>query len=277
MPLSPLTVGILGLGQIGGSMASCLSAHAGPPTLLGFDLRTDLCSAARDRAIVSAVARSETELIESSDVVILALPVRDIIALLHRQHALLRRKAVVTDTGSIKVEIMRVARELSLDNFVGGHPLTGTEKSGVASWDHALFNDAPYFVTVPSGCDISVLTIFGDIVTRLGARQIQVDPQRHDFIFSVTSGLPHLFAFCLQRQYLDIPENEAEKVLFRCPSFRGATRVADSDAETVFQMLWLNRANLSESLGVLLGRLAAAQKALDAGDERGFRRFLKNI
>jgi len=276
MPLSPLTVGILGLGQIGGSMASRLSAHDAPPTLLGFDLRTELCTAARDRAIVSDVARSETELIESSEVVILALPVRDIVSLLRRQHALLRSKAAVTDTGSVKTEIMRVASDLSLDNFVGGHPLAGAEKSGIASWNHALFNGAPYFITPLSGQDTGAITILNDIVIRLGAKPVPVDPQHHDFIFSVTSGLPHLFAFCLRRQYLNIPESAVDKELFRCPSFRSATRVADSDPETVFQMLWLNRASLSENLGVLLNCLAGAQRALDAGDERGFRRFFKN-
>jgi prephenate dehydrogenase len=274
MSLSTLRIGIVGLGQIGGSIATCLRTTAAPSIILGYDLRTELLTAALERHAVTGIARSEAELIESSDIVLIAVPVREILAFLKRQQEALRRKVAVTDTGSVKQEITHLATELGLSNFIGGHPLAGTERQGVVSWSGTLFEDANYFLTIGCGTDRGAVEMVTKLVTMLGAKAIPVDPEQHDRIFAVTSNLPHIIAYAITHIFKDIPDGDLDKTLFRSPSFLGATRVGGSDPEMVFQMLWHNRANLSISLTTLQQRLDAARTALVEKDEGKFRKLL---
>ncbi|MFH2055028.1 MAG: prephenate dehydrogenase dimerization domain-containing protein [bacterium] len=107
----------------------------------------------------------------------------------------------------------------------------------------------------------------------IDAVPIPVTTAAHDAIFATTSNLPHLFAYCLRHVYDRLGEAGADKTDFVCPSFYGATRIAASDPEMVFQMLWYNRANLSNSLATLLEKLRSAQEALDTADQKAFRQI----
>ena len=274
MSFSTFRIGIVGLGQIGGSIATRLSAMKQPPTIFGYDLRPELQIAAQERRIVTEIAKSETELIDASDVVLIAVPMGEILAFLKRQHVGLKQKITVTDTGSLKKEVMRLSSELGLTNFVGGHPLAGTERRGVDSWDGTLFNNANYFLTSDSTTNKVAVELVSELVTNLGAKAIPVDPERQDQIFAITSNLPHVIAYSVTEVFAAIPEGNPDKNLFLGTSFLGATRVAGSDPEMVFQLLWHNRANLSGGLASLLQRLTIAKSALDENDEELFRQVV---
>lgn len=273
--LLTLRVGILGLGQIGGSIAKRLSTMESAPRIVGFDVRRELGLAAKEMDNVTELAATETELLEASDLVVIALPMREITAVLTRQYRTLREKEAVTDTGSLKEEVTQLARNLDLRNFVGGHPLAGSEKRGIASWDGALFENANYFLTTTDSTSSKAIDIVAELVTALGATSVPVDPQQHDSVFATTSNLPHLFAYCLKRLFNQTTTEQTDKELFRCPSYRGATRVAESDPEMVFQMLWHNRRNLSRSLAELLEELSEAKTALEDGNEKQFRQLFE--
>ena len=274
MSLSKLRIGIVGLGQIGGSIATRLSTITEPPVIVGYDLRSDLLYVAKERHIITGIAISETELVESSDIVVIALPIGEVLAFLRRHQDSLKQKLAVTDTGSLKLEVTHLAAELGLCNFVGGHPLAGTEKRGVDSWNTAIFEGASYFLTRVSSTDEKAILIVADLATALGAHAVPVDPEQHDQIFAVTSGLPHVIAYSLLQMFDAIPEGDTDKSLFRAPSFAGATRVTGSDPEMVFQALWHNRANLSGSLATLIERLLETRGALDEQNEVRFRQLL---
>jgi prephenate dehydrogenase len=273
--LSSLRIGILGLGQIGGSIAKRLSMMESAPRIAGFDVRSELGLTAKEMHIVTDLAATETELIEACDLVVIALPMREIIAVLTRQRKIISEKVAVTDTGSLKGEVTQLAKELGLRNFVGGHPLAGSEKRGIASWDGALFENANYFLTSTDSTSSKAIDTVAKLVDALGATPVPVDPQQHDAVFATTSNLPHLFAYCLKRLFNETASESTNKELFRCPSFRGAIRVAESDPEMVFQMLWHNRRNLSRSLVALLEELNEAKAALEDGKEKQFRQLFE--
>ncbi len=251
MSLSALRIGIVGLGQIGGSIATRLSMMKEPPAILGFDLRPDLLHAAQERHIIARIARSEAELVRDSDLIVIALPIGEILAFLRRQQEGLRQKVAVTDTGSLKLAITHLAAELGMNNFVGGHPLAGTEKRGIASWSATLFEDANYFLACGADADRNALRVVTDLVGVLGAKALPVDPERHDRIFAFTSGLPHIMAYSLMRTFETIPDGIPDKALFSAPSFNGATRVTSSDPEMVFQALWNNQQQSLHRAGVV--------------------------
>ncbi|MEW5794810.1 MAG: prephenate dehydrogenase [Candidatus Zixiibacteriota bacterium] len=277
MALGDLRLGILGLGQIGGSIASCLSSGGACGNIVGFDPRTELTAAALERRAVNGVASSEAELIALSDIVVIAVPVVAIMAILQRHHDALRPKVAVTDTGSVKQDITQIAESLDLCDFVGGHPLAGTEKRGVDSWNGTLFKDANYFLTPGESADSQAYAVVNELTAALGARAIRVSAPWHDQVIAVTSSLPHLLAYSLSHVFQQLPSIETDKNELRSSSYDGATRVAESDPEMVFQILWQNRRYLRPALSALMEQLAASGEALDSADEGRLRRFIGRI
>jgi prephenate dehydrogenase len=276
MPLSDFTVGIIGLGQIGGSIAAALKCHHPKTPITGADLDETLCLKARERGLIDVVAVDAEDVIDQTDIVIIALPVLAISDLLRKYRDSLKDKFLVTDTGSLKEEILTTAATFELHNFVGGHPLAGTELSGEQAWNHDLFHGANYFTSAPDAVSTQSEELIDELIVALGAKRIIIDSRLHDRIFSVSSNLPHLFAYILKAQFERMNDLQGQNSAFACPSYRSATRVAHSDSEMVFQMLWGNRKNLAESLSDLRTDLERAQKALDSGDEMEFRRIFGN-
>ncbi len=266
-------VGIVGLGQIGGSIAAALKQFDPGIAITACDLSDELCRTARERGLADVIAVDAEDVADKSDIVIIALPVMQIAGVLRKFRASLIDKLLVTDTGSLKFEIMNTAQQCEMPNFVGGHPLAGTELRGVQAWNAELFRDANYFVASAAATNPQSLALARDLVDIIGAKALPINPDEHDRIFAVSSNLPHLFAYLLRSQFERTTIVSAHGEAFACPSYRGATRVARSDAEMVFQMLWGNRANLQASLADLRAGLDRAQKALDSGTEKEFRRI----
>ncbi len=268
-----LSIGIVGLGQMGGSLAASLSRfHRGE--ILGFDQRPELAPEALKRGFLTRSCAGVAALIADAEIVILALPIQQIMQCLEAQASLLAGKTLVTDTGSLKSAILATANTCRLDNFIGGHPLAGTEKRGPESWSADLFSGCSYFICGPESPDSRAGAALAYLLNQLGVHPVAVAAAEHDRIFATSSNLPHLLAYLLKAQYERENQTTERRHDFSCPSYRGATRVAASDPEMVFQMLWHNRANLNLSLAALQRSLAAAQKPLDVGDANAFRRIL---
>ncbi len=268
-------VGIAGLGQIGGSIAARLSRSESYGSISGYDLKPDLLATAHARGYLDNAATSISELIDSVDIVVIALPMGEIFAAMKSYHERLASKQLVIDTGSLKAQVVTIAEELGLSNFVGGHPLAGTEKRGSDAWNENLFVNENYFLTATMHTTPESYRRARQFVDALGARIVEVGAGQHDEIFATTSNIPHLFAFLLQRKFEALSAGDDKAGRFVCPSFYGATRVAKSDPEMVFQMLWHNRARLGATLDELIRQLKECRDDLSANDENAFRGYFR--
>jgi prephenate dehydrogenase len=258
---------------MGGSIARRLKDSRTARQVVGFDINTELLNEAEAGQIIDRVCLSLDELMAQADLIIIALPIEEILSTIAQYSSTLKAKLAVTDTGSLKSPVMDAATNAGLRNFVGGHPLAGTEKRGSTSWDAQVFEGASYFITTGPESQTKSLETVVALILALGAKPIKVDSVEHDDIFATTSNLPHLFAYCLKRLHSARMKGRIDEDMFSCPSFRGATRVANSDPEMVFQMLWFNRQHLTGSLERMIEAFAAAKKALDSEDKKGFRHF----
>lgn len=267
-------IGVLGLGQIGGSIAMRLSAAEIGLAIHGYDVKPDLITAAIKAGIIDTPADSVESLIDSADVVLLALPVSEILAVMTSHADALRAKTAVTDTGSVKSEIVALADELQLTNFVGGHPLAGTEKQGPDAWNGQLFKEKNFFITPGMSTDTEAIDLVTQFIRSLGAHPVTIEAAEHDRLISLTSNLPHLIAYSLTAMFDNDSAPDSLKSLLRGPSFTGATRVAASDPEMVYQMLRHNKHNLSVRLGELQRMLAEFQESLDRDRRTSIRHFL---
>jgi prephenate dehydrogenase len=175
----------------------------------------------------------------------------------------------VTDAGSAKAIIMEAARALpNRVTFIGGHPMAGSEKTGIAAARADLFAASSYFLTPGPETPQERLEMLRQLVSGLGAKPILVDAERHDRLVAITSHLPHLLAWALCAAAGDM-EDPVELAPFLGGAWRDMTRIAGSSPDLWVDILRANTANVTEALRCLTAELGLAGEALgDADRER---------
>ena len=188
--------------------------------------------------------------VRGADLVVLAAPITRISALTRE---LAPTEALVTDVASTKVKIVREAEAQGL-RFVGGHPMAGSQLSGVANAKADLFRGARYFLTPTEKTDPEVYREVARFVREdLGALPTAVDPEKHDLLMAALSHVPHLMAVALLKVASDI---SPEALSFAGPSFRDLTRVGASNPGLWSDILAENAPALGEALGAFAGAMA---------------------
>lgn len=220
-------IAIVGVGLIGGSIGLAVRRAMPGARVVGVDRPAILRRAAARRAVHegrSSLARG----IAGCDLVVLALPVDRIIALLPRVARLSDPAATITDTGSTKGAIVAAARRTGLiGRFVGGHPMAGSERSGVVHADARLFQRSPW-ILCPGRAGGPEAARVRRFVKGLGARPALLDPHRHDEVVARLSHLPQIASVAIvnaaARSAAAVPLGLAG------PAFREMSRLAGSPA-----------------------------------------------
>jgi len=194
-------IAIVGVGVIGGSLALATRRAGIAGRITGWDTEAVL-DEARSRGVIDDVEGSfEAAVGCEADLVYLAAPVGAIINFLRTKSSSLKTGAIVTDAGSTKREICRVARETlpSSVNFVGGHPMAGSHKAGVEHADAGLFRGAAYaLVAGESGASArDALRLIEEVVRSIGARPVMLTAREHDRVVARVSHVPQLLATAL--------------------------------------------------------------------------------
>src|SRR5688500_1030481 len=238
------TLGIIGVGLIGGSVG--LAAGDSGWEVVGVDAPQVLENAAQSGAIHRAATLKE---VREADLVVLAAPISKVTDLVGD---LTPTNALVTDVASAKSAIVRRAEDLKL-RFVGGHPMAGSQLSGVANASSNLFKGARYFLTPTGRTDLEDYREVAGFVRELGAVPTAVAPEKHDLLMAALSHLPHLMAAALLKVASDI---SPEALSFAGPSFRDLTRVGASNPSLWSDILAENAPALGEALGAFAGAMA---------------------
>jgi prephenate dehydrogenase len=199
---------------------------------------------------LGAIDRASTlKEVRGADLVVLAAPISRIAALIE---ALAPTDAFVTDVASTKTKIVHEAEARRL-RFVGGHPMAGSQLSGVTNARKELFHGARYFLTPTGKTDPEAYRELAQFVRSLGAIPTAVDPEKHDLLVAALSHLPHLMAVALLKVASDI---SPEALSFAGPSFRDLTRVGASNPTLWSDILAENAPALGEALGAFAGVMA---------------------
>jgi prephenate dehydrogenase len=234
----------VGVGLIGGSVG--LAARRAGWEVIGVDSPEVL----QEAASLGAVDRPSTlKEVRGADLVVLAAPISKITGLVAQ---LPPSDALVTDVASTKTAIVGEAERHNL-RFVGGHPMTGSQLSGVANARADLFKGARYFLTPTEETRPDAYREVAGFVRSLGSVPTAVDPERHDLLMAALSHLPHLMAAALLRVASDI---SPEALSFAGPSFRDLTRVGASNPSLWSDILAENAPALGEALAAFAGAMA---------------------
>ncbi len=263
---------IVGCGLLGGSFALALRRA-------GFNGRITACGGKRSPQL--AVERGVADALEESfergetceaDLIYLAAPIGGIVDFLKTHGAQIKPGALVTDAGSTKVEICRTARTAlpAGVHFIGGHPMAGSEQTGVEYARADLFDRATYGLVIEQGTDETVFQRLKAIVEAIGARALPVEAEAHDAAVALISHLPQLLASTLATLLSaehagEVAERELAQRL-AATGWRDMTRLAGSSWSMWRDICLTNQPNLSVALGALIAELQALKEALDGRD-----------
>lgn len=232
---------VVGLGQIGGSLARSLS-RAGHE-VLGVDSPRAWAEARAAGAVVSPRAPLLTS-VRSADFVFLAAPPRSNLELLRRVSR--ASPGVVTDVSSVKGPICRLAARLRLSRFVGGHPMAGGTGTGFQASVPDLFVGRPWILT-PVGDDPHPERKVAALLRSLGARVFRLEAKEHDRVVAFLSHVPQLVAWALSRAARE-DGAAGTRLELAGPAFREMTRLAASPRGLWREILELNRAEVGRAL-----------------------------
>jgi prephenate dehydrogenase len=252
-PLPFRRVAILGTGLIGGSFALALRKHFPEIVTVGYD-RPDGLERARQRNVVQQTSTDLAVAIRGADLVYVALPIVATIEALPEIAAAAEPGALVTDAGSTKAAICKIANE-HFDSrssggvqFVGGHPMAGKEHSGVEYADADLFRGAHYVLIGTEENASEPVKKFRDLLREIGAEPSWCDADTHDWAVGIVSHLPQLVAVALARVVQDETDETGLPVSLAGPGLQDTLRLAGSPYAVWRDILLTNRNNVSRAL-----------------------------
>jgi prephenate dehydrogenase len=280
-PALPLTLCIVGLGLMGGSLALALRsdvARSYVPTfnvkrIIGVSRSAETLNAALAAGALDAGTTDLAEGVAAADVIVLVTPVRTILRLLPEVGRHARPGALVMDMGSSKVQICAAMADLP-DGLqpVGAHPMCGKEIAGFAAAEANLYQDRPFVLCPLERTTPATLERARSLALAIGARPMIVDPHDHDCAVAAISHLPYAVAATLVRT-VDTSGDELAWAL-ASSGFRDTTRVAASDIDMMLDTLLTNRGAVLDWLDAFADQLAILRAALTDGDEAGLREQL---
>jgi len=223
---------IIGLGLLGGSIGKDCIANHHAKHVIGFGRNKKTLETAKQLNLVHDISDDYTD-IQDADLVIIATPVRQIDNVLNQIKPHLSEKTIITDVGSTKYNVLTKAKNVlgkHFKNFIGSHPIAGSEKHGPEAAQECLFHDKNIIITTHdqnTDKDINAIKSFWRL---LKGKVIIMDAQQHDEIFSTVSHLPHALAMIFMNMIFQKSDKD-QLMSFAASGFRDFTRIAASSPE----------------------------------------------
>ena len=265
------TIYIAGLGLIGASMALGIKRNHPDYEILGYNRSQASRDIALERGMIDRATDDFASFAPLADVIILTLPIKQTIAFIKELANLdLKDGVIISDAGSTKSAIVATAEKCFADKsirFVGAHPMAGSHKTGAASADVNLFENAYYIFTPSSLTTSDTLEEMRDLLSGLHARFIEIDAEEHDRVTSQISHFPHILASGLMEQTASYAEEHEMARRFAAGGFRDMTRIAESEPGMWTSILLSNRETIVERIEDFKSRLDEIVQAISKGDE----------
>ncbi len=270
--LADCRVTVIGLGLMGASLCMDLVQRRLCREVRGVARRVDTALRA---FFAHAVDQATTDLhtgITGADIVVLATPVRTIVALLEELGPKLWPGTVILDMGSTKRAICQAMERMPAGlQPIGGHPMTGKERSGFTAAEPGLYRGAPWILSPLERTTPEALALAQELVAAVGARPMVLDPERHDQMVAAISHLPFLLASGLVHTVADAAASDPQVWALAAGGFRDTSRVAASDTQMFLDILMTNREAVLDQMDTFQRHLQELRQLLAAGDEAGLR------
>jgi prephenate dehydrogenase len=261
-----VTVAVIGLGLMGGSLAAALKRRCPGRRVIGSARREETLAEARARGWIDEGYVASGDAAARADLVVLALPVRSIMGRVGALAHCLRPGAVLTDLGSTKRGVVAaMAASCAPGACVAGHPMCGRERRGLDAAAPDLYEGATWAVCAGSATPEAVQRVVA-LAHAVGARPLPMDAARHDAVVAATSHLPYVVAAALARTVRRAVTDE-ELAALSAGGYRDTTRLAASSPEMMLDILLTNRDEVLPLLRGMGEQLDTLASLLEGGGD----------
>lgn len=257
---------IFGVGLIGGSIALKIRQKKIFDQIIGVGRSggTSLASYVSTGMLDVAIEKASEE-IASTDLIIIATPVAQTKKILSDIYPFVNEKSVITDVGSTKSDVMAAAKESlkeKFNQFIGSHPIAGSEKHGANAANYQLFENKDIIITPHHNSLNSTIDYLRKFWVSLGGRVSNMTPEIHDEIFSTVSHIPHLLAFGLVN-LINNKSNKEQLLNFAASGFRDFSRIAASSPEVWRDISLANKKAILNDLKLYQDEISSIIKLIE--------------
>lgn len=269
-----MRVAIVGLGLIGGSLGLALRREG--VEVVGYARRREVGQTALSLGAVDRATDGLLTAVEGAEVVFLATPVMAMRPVMAALASGLDEGCIVTDVGSTKAQVLAWAGELLPPSvsFVGGHPMAGTELSGIEAADADLFQGCTYCIAPAAGAATSAADTIEGLARRVGASPLYIDAAEHDGLVAAISHLPMVMSSALVSMAMSSPQ-WPDMAKLAATGFGGATRLASGSPEMSRDICLTNADPILRWLDEYVAELGRFRRLIGEGGEGLLEAFVK--
>lgn len=260
---------IVGIGLIGGSLAKAIKKHYPHINVVGVDPDSrSIELALKDKVIDEPI--SDASHLGYFDLMFICSPVMNVVASVKKYARYSHLGGIITDVGSAKETIVKDLDSMNDKgyNFIGGHPMAGSEKWGYENSTDDLFHGCYYVLTPTSRTETSAYLKLYEFISGLGAKVVTLDAREHDFAVAITSHLPQLISTSLVRLAMEQSKSEGSLKLLAAGGFKDATRIASGNPETWKQILIENSSLVKRALILFINQLSEFGESVSKKNEK---------
>ncbi len=269
---------IIGAGLIGGSLAKALRDRELVGSVAGYGRRKEQLLIGIEEGILDVAVDDLNKAVAEADLIVLGVPTLTVKTYLSVIDEHKKPSAVVTDVASVKGEIAKVVS----DHFNGlpgwfvlGHPIAGSEESGIGASNANLYVDHKVILTPDENTDASALQFVTDIWQAVGAEVVSMPIDEHDKVLAATSHLPHALAYTLVDTLAEM-ESSVDIFRFAAGGFRDFTRIASSHPVMWHDIMLANKASIIDVMESFKTSLEKLEKAIKADDSETIMAIFEN-
>ncbi|NWF52762.1 MAG: prephenate dehydrogenase/arogenate dehydrogenase family protein [Nitrospirae bacterium] len=257
---------IVGVGLIGASFALAMRKYKLCDFITGNGRSIENLKKAKEMRIIDSFELDPQKACDGSDLILFATPVGSFLEIVRKIQGSLKKGCILTDVGSVKGRLVNEMEALMPEGvyFIGGHPIAGSNRSGIETARAEIFIEAKCIITPTERTSKDALDKIIYIWKTFGSIVELIDPEEHDRIYAAVSHLPHLIAYAIVNTIGDL---DSSYLRFAGQGFMGTTRIASSSPELWRDICILNKDNLLSTIDIFrsnLDRLGKYIKDLDS-------------
>ena len=265
--MSIQTIGFIGLGLIGGSIAKAIRRVHPDMNLIAYDANKENLMLAMADGTINQAHDTLSVGFSQCDIIFLCAPVQININILKTLGSIIKDGCILTDVGSVKSTIHKAVAQMNMEHcFIGGHPMAGSERSGFAHANDRLLENAYYILTPTASVSKEDVETLTELIRSIASLPVVLDAAHHDEITATISHLPHIIAYTLVNLVKDSDDEDERMRMLAAGGFKDITRIASSSPIMWQQICGENKENLLHILHTYIDNLNSIAGAIDAED-----------
>ena len=259
-------ISIIGCGLIGSSILRAVKKKKIAKEIRIYDHSKEVTAYIKKENICANISNDIRDCVINSDLIIIATPLSSYKEIILSIKNSLKKDAILTDTGSVKKEIMKIIHNINLKNvhWIPSHPIAGTEETGPKAGLAEMFEDRWCIISPPTNCAEQPIKILKAMWEKIGSKVKIMTPEEHDKILSLTSHLPHAIAYNIVRTVMSVEDRLKQEVIqYSAGGLRDFTRIAASNPVMWRDIFLDNSENVSKDIDNFIEKLKELKKAVN--------------